>query len=120
MQTQEVGAVLLVVESDEAIGEEEAGVGQVGLVGRGVAALGLELVAEVADEAAVELEGEVGQVGGAEFGGAAVEVVEDRLVGRRALGESPPQRPPRVAHEREASPNPGRELSSQNAFSLSP
>jgi hypothetical protein len=42
-----------------------------------VAALDLELVAEIADEAAVELEGEVGKLGGTQFGGAALEVVEN-------------------------------------------
>src|SRR5689334_25408279 len=75
-----------------------------GSVRGGVAALGLELVAEVADEAAVELEGEVGQLGGAEFGDAAVEVVEDRPVRAEAVGDHLGEWAARVAHEREASP----------------
>ena len=56
---------LLVIEGDQAVGEDEGGVGGRGAVGGGAAALGLELVAEVAGEAAVEVEGQVGARDGA-------------------------------------------------------
>src|SRR6476646_141283 len=76
VQTQEIGDLFLVVESDHAVAEDEGSVGLVGGVTGGAAALGLHLVAEVADEAAVELEGEVRDVSGAQLGEALPEAVE--------------------------------------------
>ncbi len=107
---------LLVVEADQAVGEDEGGVGGGGAVGRPAAAVGLELVAKVAGKAAIEVEGQLaGEL--AQAAQLAVEVVEDRLV--VDLDPTPPldphlaridlggddraQRPLAVADEGEAS-----------------
>src|SRR4051794_29683061 len=102
VEAEKVDAVGLVVEGDDAVGEEKRGVRVLGFMERGVAALGLELIAEVADEAAVELEGEVRELRRAKLGGAAVEVVEDRSLGTKVVGNHFGEWTARVPHEREA------------------
>src|SRR5215204_2330771 len=67
-----------------------------------IAALGLELVAEVADEAAVELEGEVWNLGGPEYLQALLQTVEERLVLANFVADHLRERPRGVAHEGEA------------------
>src|SRR4051794_40229482 len=58
-QGEQVRLIALVIDRDDAVGEQEEGVGQLGAVGGGGAAVGLALVAEVAHEAAVEVEREL-------------------------------------------------------------
>src|SRR5436305_8802172 len=76
-EAEEVGVALLVIEGDQAIGEDQGGVGRSGAVGRGAVALGLELVTEIAGKAAVEVEGDVSarRAPSRQFAG---EVAEDR------------------------------------------
>jgi hypothetical protein len=59
-ERQHVRLLEAVVDDDEPVGQQQERVGQLGLVRRGRAAVGLQLVAEVADEAAVEVERQLG------------------------------------------------------------
>ena len=124
--------VLLVVEGDEAVGEDEGGVGVRGAVGVGAGAVGFELIAEVADEAAVEVEGEVGGEG-AQALELALEVVEDRLgqdfglppaldrdlLGVDVVGDVAASGPEASPMKEKRPPLAGELLSSQKAFGLS-
>jgi allophanate hydrolase subunit 2 len=58
-EREEVDTSLLVVEGEDAVGEQEDGVRQRRPVDDRAAAVGLQLVAEVADEPAVEVEREL-------------------------------------------------------------
>ncbi len=106
---------LEMIEGEQAVGEEERGVRQRGVVRALAAAVGLELVAEVADEAAVEVERQP-RIGQAQAAHLALEVVEERaghgfrlpppldpdLAAARLAGDRRPERPAAVAHEGEA------------------
>ena len=73
-----------VIDDDEPVGEQQERVGQLGLVGGGRAAVGLQLVAEIADEAAVEVERQLGALG-VQARELAAEVVQQRLVVARRV-----------------------------------
>ena len=79
-----MGAIELVVDDEQPVGEQQEGVGQLGGVDVGGAAVGLALVAEVADETAVERERHVRSVG-VKPRELAAEEGEQGLLGRRAL-----------------------------------
>ena len=68
-----------VVEDQGPVGEEQSGVGRVGLVGVGAPGLRLQLVAQIADIAKVELEGQAFRCGHLPGAQLFVEVIEERL-----------------------------------------
>ncbi len=104
------------IEGDQAVGEDEGGIGQGGLMRGIAAALGLQLITEVTGETAIELEG---QAAGRHAQALRLcgEVVEDRLPAQLTLtptldphlaladvvGDGPSQRTAVVAHEGKAS-----------------